>query len=434
MGEKEEKIDKHDTIISAPLHIFSSKPFNHTFIEKRIDEIFATPKDQYSDVFTFTRPGNNVGLLKTTDASISCRLSVRSAANALVAAGEVHPPPLPLRCMFKSKETKINEVLVTPSSNDGHYQSYVSSLTRELPEGYKDSKEINLFYLDTPAHMDTFNQVGSNSLIRRNLCRVDRMIYDIVDTTCFNESEDIWVPSALKIEIKYVRAANQVVLMGQDHADLAIADAKISMEDLKITIPVFKPRDQLTNALNKMFVEEDRDAKYYTTVFRTVNTIVPAGRRKIQENDVFNGSLPVRMFIMFSPRDNYNGTYATNCFNFPWQNYSDVSVSVNSQVVGEAITSPQQAYKQLRRVLNRDYAEMPFTYSAFNNGYAILAFDLSINEDTHLAVLPSRSSGVLNYTINFSQNTAAGTIICIGEFRNEIKVGLKKPARLLFDI
>ena len=215
---------------------------------------------------------------------------------------------------------------------------------------------------------------------------------------------------------------------------LRVADAKISLDDLKITIPVFKPREQLTSALNKMFVDANKEAKYYTTVFRTVNTIVPAGRRRIQENDVFNGSLPVRMFLMFCPRDNYNGTYATNCFDFPWHHYHDISVTVNSQQVGEAITSQQQAYKQLRRVLNREYDKMPFNYNSFCNGYAILAFDLSINEDTHLAVLPARSSGVLNYTFNFTQNTDAGTIICVGEFRNEVKVGLRTPARLLFDI
>ena len=78
MGEKEEKIDKHDSIISTPLQIFLSKPYNITFTEKRIDDVFATPKDPFSEVYTFTRPGNNVGLLKTTEASITCTMSVRS--------------------------------------------------------------------------------------------------------------------------------------------------------------------------------------------------------------------------------------------------------------------------------------------------------------------------------------------------------------------
>ena len=77
---------------------------------------------------------------------------------------------------------------------------------------------------------------------------------------------------------------------------------------------------------------------------------------------------------------------------------------------------------------------MPFSYDAFIGGYALIAFDLTSNHDTHLAVLPTRPSGVVNVQVEFSANTAAGTMIFIGEFRNEIKVGLKTPARLLYDI
>ena len=109
-------------------------------------------------------------------------------------------------------------------------------------------------------------------------------------------------------------------------------------------------------------------------------------------------------------------------------------MTVNSALVGEPITNQKQAYAELRKVLNRNYAEMPISYEQFIGGYAIIAFDLTTNEDTHLAVLPSRSSGVVNFTIDFSVDTDPGTLICVGEFRNEIKVGVKKPARLLYDV
>ena len=201
MNGKEEKIDRHDAIISAPLNIFASKPFNGTFIERRIDEIFATPKDPFSEVYTFTRPGNNVGLLKSSDALISCDLSIRSQVNALVDANTVVVPPLPLRTLFKTKETKINEVLVTPSSNESHIQSYIAFLTREVPSGYKDSKSINLSHLDMAAHMDAHNQAGSGAISRRDLTRVNAHVIDMVDCTCFNDGEDVWLPSALKIEL-----------------------------------------------------------------------------------------------------------------------------------------------------------------------------------------------------------------------------------------
>ena len=117
-----------------------------------------------------TRPGNSVGLLKTSDAKISCDLSIKSAANAAVADHTVATVPLPLRCVFKTKETKINEVLVTPSSNESHLQSYIAFLTCEVPSGYEDSKIINMCYLDAHGHMDDITHAHSGAIARRDLC------------------------------------------------------------------------------------------------------------------------------------------------------------------------------------------------------------------------------------------------------------------------
>ena len=242
---------------------------------------------------------------------------------------------------------------------------------------------------------------------------------------------EVYIPSTFNIHLRLTRANTNVVCMGADHADLGVANARLSLKDLRITIPIFKPKAQLSSALNTMFM--NKEAKYYTTVFRTVTSLVTGGRRRLQENDVFNGSVPVRLFMLYSVQNNYNGTFNTNCFNFPWHNFSNIDVSVNSVSVGK-ITNQKEAYSQLRDVLNRKYSEMPFSYDAFIGGYALIAFDLTSNHDTHLAVLPTRPSGVVNVQVEFSANTAAGTMIFIGEFRNEIKVGLKTPARLLYDI
>ena len=115
-------------------------------------------KDPYSDVYTFTHNGNNVGLLlKTNEAKISCEMSVRDAAGALQANSMLIPPPLPLCTLFKTKELKINESLVTPSDNSAHIIAWVSFLTRETPSMYKDSPAVNMSYLDSNAHMDDHN-------------------------------------------------------------------------------------------------------------------------------------------------------------------------------------------------------------------------------------------------------------------------------------
>ena len=300
---------------------------------------------------------------------------------------------------------------------------------------YKDSPEVNLCYPDTAGHIDAID--GGNPQCRLRHAAVNNAtshIIDTIDCPGFNEGgSEVYLPSAFKLDLKLTRANKLTVMTGAAHADLAIADAKLMLNDLKISIPVFKPKDQLSTALNKMFVEHDKDAKYYTSVFRTVVSLVGDDRRKIRENDIFNGGVPVRLFILYSLQDNYNGTIGTSCFNFPWHHFQNINVSVNSVSVG-TITNQKEAYSQLRDLLNRKYSEMPITYNQFINGYAVIGFDLTANHDTHLAVLPARASGVVNCEIDFSQNTAAGSIIFIGEFRNEIKVGLKKPARLLYDI
>ena len=64
-GVKEDLVEKHDIVVSKPMNFFLSTRYNTTFIEMRTDEIWPIPKDLYSDVYTFTRNGNNVGLLKT---------------------------------------------------------------------------------------------------------------------------------------------------------------------------------------------------------------------------------------------------------------------------------------------------------------------------------------------------------------------------------
>ena len=307
--------------------------------------------------------------------------------------------------------------------------------TRETPTMYKDSPEVNLCYPDTAGHMDAITADNPQARLRHAAVNNNTShIIDTIDCPGFDEGgSEVYLPSAFKIDLKLTRANKLTVMTGGGHADLSVANAKLMLNDLKITIPVFKPKDQLTTALNNMFIEHDKDAKYYTTVFRTVISLVGPGRRKIRENDIFNGSVPVRLFILYSLQNNYNGTIGTSCFNFPWHNFQNIDVSVNSVSVG-TIKNQKEAYSQLRDVLNRKYSEMLFSYDAFIGGYALIAFDLTSNHDTHLAVLPTRPSGVVNMHVEFSANTAAGTMIFIGEFRNEIKVGLKTPARLLYDI
>ena len=215
---------------------------------------------------------------------------------------------------------------------------------------------------------------------------------------CSENSGVTYIPSAFKTEIRLTRGKMDLVCMGTAHADLALAT--IAIEDLQIRIPVYKPKAQLTAALNTSFVKNSQEAKYYTTTFRTVTTTIGTGKRTIIENDIFNGSCPVRLFCVVSPQVNFNGTWDTNVFNFPWVHYSSCSVSVNNVTIS-TIQSKPEAYNQLREVLHKKILKCRLLMKI-------------------LKVLPIRPTGVVNAHVEFSQNTDAGMLIFIGEFRNEI--------------
>ena len=301
INNKQEIVEKHDVLFSQPLSIFLSKPYNTTFTESRIDEVWATPKDGYSDVYSFIRPGNVVGLLKTSDAKISCDMSIRDQNHALVGNSNIIPPALPLRTLFKTKELKINESLVTPSGNSAYLASWIAFLTRETPTMYKDSPEVNLCYPDTAGNMDDITANNPQARLRHAaINNATSHIIDTIDCPGFDEGgSEVYLPSAFKIDLKLTRANMLTVFTGAAHADLTIANTRVMLNDLKITIPVFKPKDQLATALNNMFIEHDKDAKYYTTVFRTVISLVGVGRRKkrVQKGGAFGAGMALGMFL-----------------------------------------------------------------------------------------------------------------------------------------
>ena len=192
---------------------------------------------------------------------------MRNAAGALHVNSNLIPPPLPLHTLFKTKELKSNESLITPSDNSAYISSWISFLTCETPNMYKDSHKVNMSYLDTAGHMNAINVDNPNG--RACAAAVNNAncdLVDYVDCAGFNEGGgEVYIPSAFKLDLRLTKANQTTVCMEADHANIPIADTRLLLKDLKITISIFKPKDQLT-ALNEMFVDLDKDRKYYTTV------------------------------------------------------------------------------------------------------------------------------------------------------------------------
>ena len=81
MDEKKE-IEKHDSLFKSPLELFKSTPYNETFTEVRTGEMHAFPKDPLSESYTFTRNGENIGVIKTSSARLSGNFQLKTPLGA----------------------------------------------------------------------------------------------------------------------------------------------------------------------------------------------------------------------------------------------------------------------------------------------------------------------------------------------------------------
>ena len=449
-----ETVDQKDTVFTPPLQMFKGNSYNDIMTEYRIEDVMANPVNPDSEVYTFTRPGSNVGLMKTSDAVLCANVHITKGNNTIEhAEAGTAPIPLFIRTGWRSKEVKIDDILVSSESNQGHLISHIKFLTRTKPRQIKDAPELNLAIFDTSPGADGANVMDSvanfhdggggllNQGARDRILMFKRVaaggyLIDTVDTILFNEGgTDVYLPSVFKLELRLTRIAKSLALQGANCATVAngaINDVKIRIHDFKLKIPIYKPKTQISDAINELLVTQNAECKYYTTNYRVVAIPIPANRQSHNCINVFNGTVPTRCFLLYLNQDNFNGSYATNCFNYIWPNYSEIEFTVNS-ITYKKLTHYKEMYHELRRTLNRSTDEMPMNLAQYQAGSCVVGVDLTSNQDSHLKVLPLRSSGVVNCNLKFSAGTTAGFLTFVGEFRNELKIGLKTPARLMHD-
>ncbi len=423
--------EKHDSAFLSPLEdFFTSAPYNNTFIDNRYAEIDATPVNTKSDTYKFYHRGHDYGVIKTSEARLSANVALTAKADdaAMDAAIVCAPAPLILRTMFSSKGVLINNAEVATQGNNEDTVSWIRHLLYEKPSGYLPGKEINWAIHDTPGkhddrgHMDDgTNVTNAGAYKRKGQGRAGPHVLDIIDAPCFNENgSDRYLPTNFEIKITLRHAIPQKYLWGA--AD-GCGDHQIELKNFKLTFPMFKPKKQLAEALNKLLVTQEQEIVYYTYQYRFVARPVAQGVSRITENDIFNGSRPTRLITTLMAQDRYNGSYTLNARRLIYPvGLSYYAVRVNEAIIPPIVRDSREAYLQIRTLLNRENSEMPFTFADYTGSYGILMTDLSVNKDSFNEVMPNSTSGIVSVEMELTATAAPSQIIFIGEFRNQLKL------------
>jgi hypothetical protein len=220
---------------------------------------------------------------------------------------------------WKSKTVWVNNEQINTVTTQENELAYVRHLLDEVPSSYKPSAPINLCIHNTPGQFDdittlpsndddaTVNRGASNRWVACNQGDTNPLwCYDNIDITGDHKR---FVPTSFDIRIKLDRLEKNKCLFG---TAASCATCFIHYNDLKITIPAMKPRQQLTTAINQLMIQQGAECRYYIRQYRYVPSAIRAGTNKIILNDIFTGARPTRMITYVRMQGRYNGDCATS--------------------------------------------------------------------------------------------------------------------------
>ncbi|CAB3989933.1 Hypothetical predicted protein [Paramuricea clavata] len=194
-----------------------------------------------------------------------------------------------------------------------------------------------------------------------------------------------------------------------------------------------KPRQQLTDAINQLMIQQGAECKYYVRQHRYVPTPIAAGVNKIILNDIFSGARPTCLIVYVRRQTRYNGAYTANPNRMILPNFDHFGVKINDAWLSPELKGSREAYIQLRRILNRRNDEMPFSYENYLTDYGMIVTDLTENKDSYNCVLPNTTSGNVGLEMRLTADTVHPMqLICIGEFRNQLAAGYQSSARFKY--
>ena len=204
----------------------------------------------------------------------------------------------------------------------------------ETPDNYEASAQTNLAYKDTAAKFQ-YAYIGAavlnNSVAnvsnfgayhRHRLATIAISFFasDLLDIPIFNDNGlDKYLPTALDFEVRLARENVNKVLMsaaGRNDANGNLAGVaggyRLHIKNLKMILPIYKPNEQMRQAINNTMVNQNEECKYYATEYRTIVKTITDGVRNHQATDIFNGKIPTRLYILLVTQDRFKGAHYTS--------------------------------------------------------------------------------------------------------------------------
>lgn len=319
-----------------------------------------------------------------------------------------------LYSLFQTFEVIVNGKVVLRIDNFG-FCTFVSDLLNFTPLAANGPMTSALFYLDTPAEVNTAGEANLGYKERHERLSMGKIceLYGRLKGGIFNQS--LLLPSGLDIRVRLTFAPESFYMWNDTpnrDVRLHVQDASLFVKHVSINPSVLIAHAKILAQTNAIFPFKRTEVKSYT---------IPPGGRSLALNSVCNGKLP--SFLCFTMVDNlaYNGDVTKNPFALIHKSITHLSIFVDAveHRIGPMdfhSTTPYFtcAYHTLFSTFGLDSKSVPhmITPSMFEHGSFLICKDLSADGSGNVAHTNLAKNGELRIEAAFA-NEIDSAITCL---------------------
>ncbi|XP_075707212.1 uncharacterized protein F54H12.2-like [Rhinoderma darwinii] len=332
----------------------------------------------------------------------------------------------PIATLFSQLDVSLGDRLISQSNSLYPYRAYIETILNYSSDALSTQFTTGLFYKDTAGQHQVRAIGGSNTGFTKRALMTDRS--KVVEVLGHLHSDLFFqeklILNGVDLKIKFTRCKDEFCLMSAEAEPFKIQILNASL---------FVKRVQISHAVRLGHAQGllSSNAKYAIDRVSMKVFSVPVGSRVCSQENLFLGQLPRTVIIGFVDNDAFSGAYDQNplCFKHNHMNFAALYVD------GEQIpTKPFQPdfengnavreYMSLVHIARKQNADsgLLIDREEFLNGYTLLAFDLSPDQEggSHFSLI---RNGNLRVEIRFSRALGRTVnMIIYGIFDNIIEI------------
>lgn len=357
-----------------------------------------------------------------------------------------------LHSLFQQVQIYLNGREVENTNSNYAYKAYIANLLSFNRESKETFLAMEGFVKDTPGQMDNVQCVAvmeddpkstttpkaqrakefvaNKGLIARyNLFKKSQPIQLRARLQCDIFNINRYLLSNVNMTVKLTRSKPEFYLMGTSERHMInIEETFLRVRRVKIAPSVM---------VDHAMALEKATAKYPIKRVIVKQFTLPYNANKASICGIHSGIMPTRVVFGFLGNQAYDGTLATNPFNFRNLDITHLSLKISSKSVpyssGIEMDYTNNCYMQAYNTLYQNIRESAndITYSDYKSGYTLYAFDLSPDLCTaeHFNIF---KDGSLDLDIDFKTAIQESlTTIFYLEFDNIIEI--TKQRNVIFD-